>query len=899
MSGPHAPTWLSFYEVRRWAGRRVEVILTMCHASHDKAPVTPRILFDICITLEQKVNYPSNRYAVTEAINIMSSDWMNSVSMVPSYESYQRSGRLNVEGPALETRQTDMLSRWREQEYTTQPQSPAQTSIQHLCERDSILARHGNQVFEPSATASHIFDDFASTEAELSACELCRLISQLPAYKAGEKYGLYVINLLDEKERRVALDYPPEHFVMGLAVSEDNGVRISRRRLGYLPPPMEGIQKETLLVPTESKSELPEDDRSPFRARLLDPAQADFDLAKTWIQDCGALHPSCHASSSDLSGTIDVIDCLSDSQKIIPLPVGAEYLALSYVWGPQLVKSDPPETSKPKKLSEVPASVPRTIVDAMAVTRALGHQYLWVDRYCIDQNDPVTKAFQLSLMDRIYEAAQVTLVAASGFDDSAGLPGAGTLPPISRDLQPSAWIGDHRVAPVGPDVLTTVQQSKWASRAWTFQEAYLSTRCLIFGPKQLQFLCKITCRHEALPRLPRMSSYDLSTETNISSVFGRRTIDPDSSSKGDSTLLERFQFLANELLRRDISWESDTLDAFRGILNRVEYFTLFGVPLVTREGRELPKAESNNASNLEHVTLKMQSSQIATLEDSKRIIASSPLNLTRKRHRSNIFHAGNWFHYPYDEFPGPGEPFHPSPVLAFLYGLAWVLDPEKNKQNPSKLERRDSMPSWTWLSLQKGPFRYEEDFAGSTELECDVLLNVYSNVQVWMEQKSDQSGLLQWLPFNEAWSRSTSKIVPEFGPHIKLETQTGDIASLSITQREYGRKEWEFKVKLAPSLLVDGSERELDIHLDCARLDVPGFGEGEFLNLKWKIALVLSTTYYNPKYEKMWVDSEPRRVFLVLMPYEGGWRRAGILSLSHGNRIVDVDALTRETLVLY
>ncbi|KAH7399889.1 heterokaryon incompatibility protein-domain-containing protein [Cadophora sp. MPI-SDFR-AT-0126] len=870
----------------------------MYHASHDKAPVIPRILFNICRILEQKVEYPCKRYAVTTAIRIMSSDWMDSVSMVPSYEGYQRTGRLNVEGPALETRQTDMLRCLREQEGITQPQSPAQTPIQHLCERDSILARHSNQVFEPSATASHIFDDFASTEAALSDCELCRLISQLPAYKTGEKYGLYVINILDEKERRVALDYPPEHFVMGLAVSEDNGVRLSRRRLGYLPPPMEGIHKETLLVPTETNGEFSEDDRSPFLARLLDPSQADLDSAKTWIQDCGAFHPACQASSSNLSGIIDVVDCLSDSQKIIPLPVGAEYLALSYVWGPQPVKADPPETSKPIKLSEVPANVPRTIVDAMAVTRALGQRYLWVDRYCIDQNDPVTKAFQLSLMDKIYEAAKVTLVAASGVDDSSGLPGTGTLPLISRDLQPSAWIGDHKVVLVGPDVLTTVKQSKWASRAWTFQEAYLSTRCLIFGPKQLQFLCKTTCRHEALPRLPRLSSYDLKTETNINSVFGCRTTDSDNSRNGDMTVLERFQFLANELLRRNISWESDTLDAFRGILNRVEYFTFFGVPLVTREGRELHKDAPKVPSPSADLTLEMHGPQIVTQEESKRIITSSPLNLTRKRHRPNIFHAGNWFHYPYDEFPGPGEPLHPSPLLAFLYGLTWFLDYESNNQNPSKLERRTGMPSWSWLSLQKGPFRYEEDFSGSTELECDVLLNLHSNVQVWTQQKPDEAGLLQWLPFNEAWIRSTGKIVPEAGPRIKIETQTGDIASLSISRREYGYKEWEFKINLTSSLLIDGKNGGLDIDLDCARADVPDFAEGEFLNLKWKIALVLSTTYYNPKYEEMWAGSEPRRVFLVLMPFEGGWRRIGILSLRHGNRILDVEALTRESLVL-
>ncbi|KAH8679582.1 heterokaryon incompatibility, partial [Tricladium varicosporioides] len=163
-----------------------------------------------------------------------------------------------------------------------------------------------------------------------------------------------------------------------------------------------------------------------------------------------------------LSGIIHVIDCVSGS--ILPLPVDTEYLALSYVWGP------PPETGSLKQAFrkfEVLKNVPRTIADAMAVTLLLDYQYLWCDRYCIDQDDPVTKALQLSLMDRIYEAAKVTLVAGSGVDDSYGLPGSGTLPLVSRDTQSQAWIGSHRVIPVGPDIPTTVRQSKWATRAWT------------------------------------------------------------------------------------------------------------------------------------------------------------------------------------------------------------------------------------------------------------------------------------------------------------------------------------------------------------------------------------------------------------------------------------------------
>lgn len=516
---------------------------------------------------------------------------LSQVHMMPSLQNFQ-CGQTSVKGPGLECRQTHLLDIWQDQESASRPQAPMRSSGQHLCERDKILALHDDELFEPAQDSSHVFEGSdldKQRRSGSSTCDLCQLICQLPTYSSDDKYGLYVINILNGKERHMALDYPPEHFMMGLAVSEPNTVRVSRRRLGNLPPPMEGIRREDLLVPAETEYRLPEDVVSLYHARILDPAQADFISAKAWIQECSLVHPSCSASTTNLSGTIHVIDC--GSGIILPLPDDSEYFALSYVWGQQPSLLESPDNSKLNWPNKVPANVPRTITDAMATTLALDHRYLWCDRYCINQNDPVTKTFQLSLMDKIYEGAKVTLVAASGVDDRYGLPGAGTRPLISRDRQPQAWIGSHRVVPVGPDIPTTVQQSKWATRAWTFQEARLSTRCLIFGPSQLQFLCKTTSRYETLPRLPKMSNYDQSGEINISSVFGGGNSDQASST--DMTILESFLSLANEYLKRDITFESDTLNAFRGILNRLEYFSFFGVPLITREGRDLCKAGTN------------------------------------------------------------------------------------------------------------------------------------------------------------------------------------------------------------------------------------------------------------------------------------------------------------------
>jgi Heterokaryon incompatibility protein (HET) len=59
----------------------------------------------------------------------------------------------------------------------------------------------------------------------------------------------------------------------------------------------------------------------------------------------------------------------------------------------------------------------------MHVTVSLGMEYLWVDRYCIDQSNKQNKHRQIQQMDLIYSAAQLTIIAAAGEDLNLGLPG--------------------------------------------------------------------------------------------------------------------------------------------------------------------------------------------------------------------------------------------------------------------------------------------------------------------------------------------------------------------------------------------------------------------------------------------------------------------------------------------
>ena len=100
------------------------------------------------------------------------------------------------------------------------------------------------------------------------------------------------------------------------------------------------------------------------------------------------------------------------------------YVALSYLWGKsRLIRVIN---------NRLPTQVPNVIEDAMSVTKALGFRYLWVDQFCIDQQDSDRKIVEIRKMNMIYNTAELTIVAAAGSDADYGLPGIGNRP---RKLQ--------------------------------------------------------------------------------------------------------------------------------------------------------------------------------------------------------------------------------------------------------------------------------------------------------------------------------------------------------------------------------------------------------------------------------------------------------------------------------
>ncbi|KAF2734249.1 HET-domain-containing protein, partial [Polyplosphaeria fusca] len=279
----------------------------------------------------------------------------------------------------------------------------------------------------------------------------------------------------------------------------------------------------------------------------------DVQTVHAWIRECQENHAdSCTGPAHDDVNDLTVIDC--ETRQLQKLPESAHYIALSYCWG---------SSEAHVECGIVPANAPPLIEDCILFLRLLGFRYLWIDRYCIPQDDSWERHRQILQMGKIYSQSLFTIVAAAGRDPGYGLPGVG--PP--RAPSGSFSIGDLTLFPWNNlrsyQILEDLRDSKWSARGWTYQEALLSRRRLVFTDHGLYFECKGLCTFEDHPIDP---PYNFPPkEHEIFFCGGRlppRSVFPRSKLRSE-TYAKR---CIREYVSRQFSREGDILDALQGIL---------------------------------------------------------------------------------------------------------------------------------------------------------------------------------------------------------------------------------------------------------------------------------------------------------------------------------------------
>ncbi|KLU89992.1 hypothetical protein MAPG_08959 [Magnaporthiopsis poae ATCC 64411] len=248
---------------------------------------------------------------------------------------------------------------------------------------------------------------------------------------------------------------------------------------------------------------------------------------------------------------------------VLPLPPGARYMALSYMWGKdQKVKlrtANADAMATPGYLDTPDGRPSLTIVHAIQVSKHLGCRYLWVDALNIKQDDEANIVFNTGKMDQVYADAWVTIAAVAGTDADAGLPGV--APGVRRSRR------QVRVQVADGVVLANMLEwdsealngTRWNTRGWTYQERLLSPRMLIFAEDQMHYKCQGGCNWREEMHMDEDGSAVLAP------FDPRHQLDVE-----EADVFEVYAAAVAEYTKRAFSSLSDRLRGFQGVLNRLE-----------------------------------------------------------------------------------------------------------------------------------------------------------------------------------------------------------------------------------------------------------------------------------------------------------------------------------------
>ncbi|KAK4443461.1 heterokaryon incompatibility protein-domain-containing protein [Podospora aff. communis PSN243] len=321
----------------------------------------------------------------------------------------------------------------------------------------------------------------------------------------------------------------------------------------------------------------------------MDRSGLDFSRIKTWLSYCDTNHHGACLRIEDPWKRVDPPASLYfvdvEDERVSLLPGTSTYLTLSYVWGTDsspLISTtaniDDLSTSHSlAETSPLGKQLPRTIRDAMKVTRELGYRYLWVDRLCIIQDDHVNKPEHIAAMAAIYGNSSLTIIADNG-DDVNGLPGVGqsdtaerhpfdviSLPDGIQLVLDDPKPGSH------PNLLP---EKSYHRRDWTLQEELLSNRTLKFNPQEVKWMCRKSRFREILNDKDQISD-------NRKSSIEIQLFKP----KPDITT---YGHLAEDYTSRFLTYDSDAVNAFSAIIaafsKSMSGGMLYGVPELLFEG---------------------------------------------------------------------------------------------------------------------------------------------------------------------------------------------------------------------------------------------------------------------------------------------------------------------------
>lgn len=335
-------------------------------------------------------------------------------------------------------------------------------------------------------------------------------------------------------------------------------------------------------------------------------------------------------------------------------------------------------------------------------------------------------------MGEVYSAAALTIIAAAGKDASHGLPG---LSPIRRQPLKYEQIGKtYLYALPSLNGLKSAQDSVWASRAWTYQEGFLSRRRLIFVDQQVLYVCQKEFRYEDGPSLLLTESGEFARDEAAQAGWTPRTASISTSLPGP---LGRAIKFVETYSSRSLRYDGDALKAISGALNTLrteDTYHIWGVPFCVR------------SRHLSAEVCKRHSQMIESAERQKiDYTASPPTTTVVDLYDSEYEYPFDFDHSIQTGIAGP-QPSDDSPQAAIA--LSWTHGGFHRQSH----RRRSIFPSWSPMGWECAV-----SFCGAIDMD-----------KVSVKTDSGTTPLSTLVPH-------CGSILPELPQLLHLETETADV----------------------------------------------------------------------------------------------------------------------------
>ena len=316
-------------------------------------------------------------------------------------------------------------------------------------------------------------------------------------------------------------------------------------------------------------------------------------LFQDWIRHCDTTHSSCARTKFSMAPRrlleVGDPDRKGDIKLRCMKQESVKYLALSYCWG----GSKPPQTTLENKSDHERgiawSALPKSYADTILLARSLSIPYVWIDAYCIVQDDQEERDTEIGRMGEIFQNAYLVIVAASSPSPHVGY--------LANHR--NVWADDGRarfkwretLVRYGKFDVDTVRfreavhqpgqgsdacaYMKIGKRAWTYQERLLAPRCLIFQGREVVWECKTSCLCECGGTQSRPGDYvsqllpspgGLLRDAKTGTINGRLFLDEE----------EAYQFWRDAIrafARRELTYATDRLPAISALASIVHTAT--------------------------------------------------------------------------------------------------------------------------------------------------------------------------------------------------------------------------------------------------------------------------------------------------------------------------------------